>query len=112
ALLLTVAIKHLAIPLLGADRARGLGVRLAVEPGATLDGGAGALAVAAGGALIAAVARARAAGPIWLLAAAGAIAALSYAGALHDHGALVTVDYGTRYAYAPGVLAALALIGV
>ncbi len=112
-LLLIVSVKHLAIPLLGEQAAE----RLAADIHAQLAAGRGAAdavgLTAAGVGLIAiAVALRRRPEPFWLFASGGALAVLSYDGALASGPDLITTVLGNRYAFAPSVLFALGILSL
>ncbi len=107
------AVKHLAIPLLGEQAAAVMATQL---HGDILSGRypiAAMLAVASVAALLlVACLRRRAPEPPWLLLAGMAIALLSYSGALNAGPSLITTVSGNRYAYAPCMLFALAVLAL
>jgi hypothetical protein len=108
-----VAVKHLAIPLLGEQEAN------LIANSVHSDVVAGhypiAAMLAAGVAsclLLLAIAWRRRSEPAWLLGGGFAIACLSYYGAINGRVALITVVGSERYAFAPSMLFALTVLAL
>jgi hypothetical protein len=106
-----LAIKHLAIPLLGEHGAEIVApaVQATVREGRVPIAALLALA-AAGGLLLTAIMRCRQPAAAWMLLAGGAIAVLSYFGALNSGVSQIAVFNAQRYAFAPSMLFALTVL--
>jgi len=108
-----IAARHIALPLLGQDLARVVAADLrdsirAAQPPVV----AFLVVTATSGLLAAGIACARRAVSLWLLAAAIAIAAISYFGALAGGIDLITVDSDQRYVFAPASLLDLTVLSL
>jgi hypothetical protein len=112
-LLLVMYEKHIVLPTLGTRAARAIAIGIY---NLVRSGGVPWLAYVTAPsvfvALIAGVVHARNKEAAWLFAAGMMVAFLSYFGALGDHGSLLAIDFGLRYAYVPSVLFGLALLGI
>lgn len=112
-LVAVLAARHLALPLLGEQLAGVITIDLRQSLLAMQRPILAfvAVAVAAGGLTTAMLLR-RSATVAWMLAAAAALSALSYYGALGDRLGLVSIDGSMRYAFAPTMLVSLAVLAV
>ena len=106
-------IRHVAEPLIGlwATQALGDAIALAMRAGRSPLWPVGLLALFAGVAIWASMRRSWTGAP-WLLAAAGSIAVVSYAGAIHGGFILLFPLAGERYSFVPQVLLTCTLIAI
>lgn len=109
---LVVYVKHVLLPLLGADATAAFtGDIIARVQGGEMPWGGFAIAVAASVAMALAAWSTRRPEIRWMLAGGAWVMVLSYVGALGPHLNLLGASYGDRYDYIPAVLFGLVLLG-
>lgn len=110
-LVYTLIIRHLVVPLLGPDLAQTIGdqFRWAITDGHPPRVPLLVFLILAGALGLASLRHWRSSAP-WLLAAAGIVAVVSYAGAIQGGLNFLSPQWGPRYSYAPQVLIVWCLV--